>query len=108
MAEHKLSSFDEITSFLEDVAKRFLEGDLNEDGERIFDAGDVKAAVQLAIAARDTVSDKARYQEALERLLKLQKDALGTRQRITAEDGPIHGDPFAAFPQLGGLPAPLM
>ncbi len=80
-ADPKLSSFSDIATFLDDVAARFLRGELSQ--------GDVKTCVLLSSEARGLAEDRSKYQAALELLLNQAK----TLPQRKSGDAPLHGSP---------------
>jgi hypothetical protein len=76
-----LKSFDDVTAFLEATAEAYAAGSI--------DATQVKTRCALCAEARQTVQDKARYQEAINKL----KNATKPQGLVRNEGEPIVGEP---------------
>jgi flagellar hook-length control protein FliK len=80
--EIKLDSFDNITKMLEEATTLILTERISSEYARVL--------VAVASAARDTITDKAKYQKAINDLQQ-KVGAAGERQ---VGDKPMTGNPF--------------
>lgn len=94
MSQVDLKSFDDITEYLEETAVAYAAGTI--------DATAVKTRCALCAEARQVVQDKARFQEAINKL----KNIVKPQGLVKHEGEPITGEPPGfRIPTLGNLPS---